>query len=233
MRKREQRVAPSPPPSPFAAAQTSIQKEEEGAGVRKKKRKRREHKEETSSSPLKPRLLLPAAGRGETSCSSRRMGPWPRRSRLSQGRRCGMADLILLNSKFTTATFARTFCSLHARGIEPAVLYPGDAPQEVTLTVAAWLWLHMSKEPMLAVSNIMLSVGLEIHSLPLVYKWLARTTKRLLKEVGDFQERYHDQVKKIVELEVDNILGFHSNTPVVIGAQMRYEVTSDLLYKVK
>ncbi|CAN6484694.1 unnamed protein product [Victoria cruziana] len=36
----------------------------------------------------------------------------------------GMADLILVNSKFTAATFARTFTSLHSRGIRPAVLYP-------------------------------------------------------------------------------------------------------------
>jgi alpha-1,3/alpha-1,6-mannosyltransferase len=35
-----------------------------------------------------------------------------------------MADLILVNSKFTAGTFARTFCGLHARGIEPGVLYP-------------------------------------------------------------------------------------------------------------
>jgi alpha-1,3/alpha-1,6-mannosyltransferase len=36
----------------------------------------------------------------------------------------GMADLILVNSKFTAGTFARTFSGLHARGIEPGVLYP-------------------------------------------------------------------------------------------------------------
>ncbi|RLN13210.1 hypothetical protein C2845_PM09G22480 [Panicum miliaceum] len=35
----------------------------------------------------------------------------------------GMADLILVNSKFTAASFARTFRRLHARGIEPAILY--------------------------------------------------------------------------------------------------------------
>jgi hypothetical protein len=34
--------------------------------------------------------------------------------------------------------------------------------------------------------------------------------------------------------QADSISGFHSNThiPVVIGAQMRYEVTGDPLYKV-
>ncbi|CAI9088823.1 OLC1v1023264C5 [Oldenlandia corymbosa var. corymbosa] len=36
----------------------------------------------------------------------------------------GMADLILVNSKFTASTFARTFKNLDARGIKPAVLYP-------------------------------------------------------------------------------------------------------------
>lgn len=36
----------------------------------------------------------------------------------------GMADLILVNSKFTAAMFAKTFKHLHARGIHPAVLYP-------------------------------------------------------------------------------------------------------------
>ncbi|KAG5546677.1 hypothetical protein RHGRI_018748 [Rhododendron griersonianum] len=36
----------------------------------------------------------------------------------------GMADLILVNSRFTTSTFAGTFKHLHARRIKPAMLYP-------------------------------------------------------------------------------------------------------------
>ncbi|XP_022848495.1 alpha-1,3/1,6-mannosyltransferase ALG2-like isoform X2 [Olea europaea var. sylvestris] len=36
----------------------------------------------------------------------------------------GMADLILVNSRFTASTFAKTFKHLHARGIRPSVLYP-------------------------------------------------------------------------------------------------------------
>ncbi|KAA8526752.1 hypothetical protein F0562_009019 [Nyssa sinensis] len=36
----------------------------------------------------------------------------------------GMADLILVNSKFTASTFANTFKHLDTRGIKPAVLYP-------------------------------------------------------------------------------------------------------------
>ncbi|CAN0896149.1 Alpha-1,3/1,6-mannosyltransferase ALG2 [Linum grandiflorum] len=36
----------------------------------------------------------------------------------------GMADMVLVNSKFTASTFARTFRNLHSRGIRPEVLYP-------------------------------------------------------------------------------------------------------------
>ncbi|GFP94640.1 alpha-1 3/1 6-mannosyltransferase alg2 [Phtheirospermum japonicum] len=36
----------------------------------------------------------------------------------------GMADLILVNSKFTASTFAKTFTRLNSRGVRPAVLYP-------------------------------------------------------------------------------------------------------------
>ena len=36
----------------------------------------------------------------------------------------GMADLILVNSKFTASTFANTFKLLDARGVKPAVLHP-------------------------------------------------------------------------------------------------------------
>ncbi|KAK8450600.1 hypothetical protein SEVIR_6G056401v4 [Setaria viridis] len=41
-----------------------------------------------------------------------------------------MADLILVNSKFTAATFARTFRAVHARGIEPGVLYPAVSVEQ-------------------------------------------------------------------------------------------------------
>ncbi|TQD68725.1 hypothetical protein C1H46_045742 [Malus baccata] len=36
----------------------------------------------------------------------------------------GMADKILVNSKFIASTFAKTFKHLDARAIKPAVLYP-------------------------------------------------------------------------------------------------------------
>ncbi|CAO2825847.1 unnamed protein product [Amaranthus hypochondriacus] len=39
-------------------------------------------------------------------------------------RTTGMADLILVNSKFTASTFASTFKRLNAGGVRPSVLYP-------------------------------------------------------------------------------------------------------------
>ncbi|XP_021855306.1 uncharacterized protein [Spinacia oleracea] len=39
-------------------------------------------------------------------------------------RTTGMADLVLVNSKFTASTFARTFKHLEAGGVQPSVLYP-------------------------------------------------------------------------------------------------------------
>lgn len=36
----------------------------------------------------------------------------------------GMADLILVNSKFTASVFAATFRHIHSRGVHPSVLYP-------------------------------------------------------------------------------------------------------------
>lgn len=39
-------------------------------------------------------------------------------------RTTGMADLVLVNSKFTASTFASTFKHLHSCGIRPGVLYP-------------------------------------------------------------------------------------------------------------
>ncbi|KAK9674198.1 hypothetical protein RND81_12G217700 [Saponaria officinalis] len=39
-------------------------------------------------------------------------------------RTTGMADLILVNSKFTASTFASTFKHLNSKGVRPEVLYP-------------------------------------------------------------------------------------------------------------
>ncbi|XP_075498128.1 uncharacterized protein LOC142536724 [Primulina tabacum] len=57
----------------------------------------------------------------------------------------GMADLILVNSKFTASTFAKTFKTLNASGIKPAVLYPAvnvDQFDEVNATKLSFLSIN-------------------------------------------------------------------------------------------
>lgn len=41
-----------------------------------------------------------------------------------------MAEMVLVNSKFTAATFARTFKHLDAWGVKPAVLYPAVSVEQ-------------------------------------------------------------------------------------------------------
>ncbi len=53
----------------------------------------------------------------------------------------GTAHLLLVNSKFTRGVFDATFRRLHARGIEPGVLYPCVAiPSQEVLDEAAAAW---------------------------------------------------------------------------------------------
>ncbi|KAL0311376.1 UNVERIFIED_CONTAM: Alpha-1,3/1,6-mannosyltransferase ALG2 [Sesamum angustifolium] len=57
----------------------------------------------------------------------------------------GMADLILVNSKFTASTFAKTFKQLNSRGVRPAVLYPAvnvDQFDEPTATKLSFLSIN-------------------------------------------------------------------------------------------
>ncbi|OIT29171.1 sucrose synthase 2 [Nicotiana attenuata] len=68
----------------------------------------------------------------------------------------GMADLILVNSRFTASTFAKTFKNLDARGIKPAVLYPAvnvdqlhflsinrfERKKNIELAISAFAMLH-------------------------------------------------------------------------------------------
>ncbi|XP_042042858.1 alpha-1,3/1,6-mannosyltransferase ALG2-like isoform X1 [Salvia splendens] len=57
----------------------------------------------------------------------------------------GMADLILVNSKFTASTFAKTFKQLSSRGVRPAVLYPAvnvDQFEELSATKLTFLSIN-------------------------------------------------------------------------------------------
>ncbi|XP_010060707.2 alpha-1,3/1,6-mannosyltransferase ALG2 [Eucalyptus grandis] len=70
----------------------------------------------------------------------------------------GMADMILVNSKFTAATFAKTFKQLNARGIKPAVLYPAvsvdqfDKPHSIRLNFLSINRFERKKNIELAIS---------------------------------------------------------------------------------
>ncbi|KAK6132476.1 hypothetical protein DH2020_033776 [Rehmannia glutinosa] len=87
----------------------------------------------------------------------------------------GMADLILVNSKFTASTFAKTFKRLSSRGVRPAVLYPAvnvnqfDEPnatklsflsinrferkKNIELAISAFAMLYTSQEDFLKGDN--------------------------------------------------------------------------------
>ncbi|TYI96215.1 hypothetical protein E1A91_D01G055600v1 [Gossypium mustelinum] len=70
----------------------------------------------------------------------------------------GMADMILVNSRFTASTFAKTFKHLHARGIRPAVLHPAvnvnqfDKPRSFKLNFLSINRFERKKNIELAVS---------------------------------------------------------------------------------
>ncbi|KAL0406724.1 UNVERIFIED_CONTAM: Alpha-1,3/1,6-mannosyltransferase ALG2 [Sesamum latifolium] len=75
----------------------------------------------------------------------------------------GMADLILVNSKFTASTFAKTFKHLNSRGIRPAVLYPAvnvdqlsflsinrfERKKNIELAISAFAMLYNSQQDFL------------------------------------------------------------------------------------
>ncbi|KAE8723475.1 hypothetical protein F3Y22_tig00012370pilonHSYRG00058 [Hibiscus syriacus] len=70
----------------------------------------------------------------------------------------GMADMILVNSRFTASTFSKTFKHLHARGIRPAVLHPAvnvdqfDEPHSYKLNFLSINRFERKKNIELAVS---------------------------------------------------------------------------------
>ncbi|KAK4585781.1 hypothetical protein RGQ29_023122 [Quercus rubra] len=88
----------------------------------------------------------------------------------------GMADMILVNSRYTASTFANTFKRLHTRGLRPAVLYPAvnvdqfDEPhsnklnflsinrferkKRIDLAISAFAMLHNLEGDVLQNSNL-------------------------------------------------------------------------------
>ncbi|KAH7859622.1 hypothetical protein Vadar_003380 [Vaccinium darrowii] len=111
----------------------------------------------------------------------------------------GMADLILVNSRFTASTFAGTFKHLHARGIKLAVLYPAvnvdqfDKPHAFRLNFLSVNRFERKKNVELAISafSLLHTLGGDVHN-------VADTT---LTVVGGFDKRLRQNVEYLEELK--------------------------------
>ncbi|KAG9149981.1 hypothetical protein Leryth_010048 [Lithospermum erythrorhizon] len=113
----------------------------------------------------------------------------------------GMAHLILVNSKFTASTFAKTFKRLHARGIRPAVLYPAvnldqfTKPNATKLNFLSINRFERKKNISLAISafSMLHNTGNVLHG-----SNLADTS---LTIAGGFDKRLKENVEYLEELK--------------------------------
>ncbi|CAN1794625.1 Alpha-1,3/1,6-mannosyltransferase ALG2 [Linum perenne] len=111
----------------------------------------------------------------------------------------GMADMILVNSKFTASMFARTFRHLHSKGIRPAVLYPAvnldqfDEPHSFKLNFLSINRFEKKKNIELAISAFA-----KLHT-------VNELTDNELKDAsltvaGGYDERLRENVEYLEEL---------------------------------
>ncbi|KAH9779031.1 GDP-Man:Man(1)GlcNAc(2)-PP-Dol alpha-1,3-mannosyltransferase [Citrus sinensis] len=114
----------------------------------------------------------------------------------------GMADMILVNSKFTANTFANTFKKLHARGIRPAVLYPAvnvdqfDKPHSYKLNFLSINRFERKKNIDLALSAFAMLQNLEED----VFK-NHNTADVTLTIAGGYDKRLRENVEYLEELK--------------------------------
>ncbi|XP_011044077.1 PREDICTED: alpha-1,3/1,6-mannosyltransferase ALG2 [Populus euphratica] len=114
----------------------------------------------------------------------------------------GMADMILVNSKFTASTFANTFKRLHARGIRPAVLYPAvnmdqfDEPHSYKLNFLSINRFERKKNIELAVSAFARLHALEEHALQ-----SQKLNEATLTIAGGYDSRLRENVEYLDELK--------------------------------
>lgn len=114
----------------------------------------------------------------------------------------GMADLILVNSKFTASTFAKTFKNLDARGIKPDVLYPAvnldqfDEPHTSKLNFLSINRFERKKNMELAISAFAMLLKLEGNVLQ--GRNVADAT---LTVAGGFDKRLRENVEYLEELK--------------------------------
>ncbi|XP_047939313.1 alpha-1,3/1,6-mannosyltransferase ALG2-like isoform X2 [Salvia hispanica] len=110
----------------------------------------------------------------------------------------GMADLILVNSKFTASTFAKTFKQLNSRGVRPAVLYPAvnvdqfDKPSASKLTFLSINRFERKK-----------NIELAISAFAMLYNSLQHDNREELSLViaGGFDKRLRENVEYLEELK--------------------------------
>lgn len=114
----------------------------------------------------------------------------------------GMADMILVNSKFTACTFANTFKRLHAQGIRPAVLYPAvnvdqfDEPHSYKLNFLSINRFERKKNIELAVSAFARLHNLEEHALQ-----SQKLNEATLTIAGGYDSRLRENVEYLDELK--------------------------------
>ncbi|XP_024968540.1 alpha-1,3/1,6-mannosyltransferase ALG2 isoform X2 [Cynara cardunculus var. scolymus] len=133
----------------------------------------------------------------------------------------GMADLILVNSKFTASTFAATFKRLDAQGIRPAVLYPAvnvdqfSEPNAYKLNFLSINRFERKKNIDLAISAFAM-LGHPDENIPEGFNFADMT----LTIAGGFDQRlrenvdYLEQLKVLAEIKgVSNQIKFITSCP--------------------
>ncbi|KAI3466038.1 hypothetical protein Pfo_022701 [Paulownia fortunei] len=114
----------------------------------------------------------------------------------------GMADLILVNSKFTASTFAKTFKHLSSRGVRPAVLYPAvnvDQFEEPNATKLSFLSINRFERKK--------NIELAISAFAMLYNsqqdFLQGDKKNELSLIvaGGFDKRLRENVEYLEELK--------------------------------
>ncbi|KAB1216475.1 Alpha-1,3/1,6-mannosyltransferase ALG2 [Morella rubra] len=114
----------------------------------------------------------------------------------------GMADMILVNSKFTASTFANTFKHLHSRGIRPAVLYPAvnvdqfDEPHSNKLNFLSINRFERKKNIDLAISAFAM-----LHTLEGVVFQNHNLDDAFLTIAGGYDKRLKENVEYLEELK--------------------------------
>eukprot|EP00252_Welwitschia_mirabilis_P011301 TRINITY_DN25428_c0_g1_i1.p1 TRINITY_DN25428_c0_g1~~TRINITY_DN25428_c0_g1_i1.p1 ORF type:complete len:416 (-),score=81.60 TRINITY_DN25428_c0_g1_i1:105-1352(-) len=118
----------------------------------------------------------------------------------------GMADLILVNSKFTKSVFGGTFKSLHKKGLSPRVVYPAvDVNQFKKHTTYLPKFLSINRFE--RKKNIELAIA-AFASLPLKQKYESNMAEINGKEsnfslviAGGFDKRLKENVEYLEELK--------------------------------